>query len=106
MAATINVGHQDTMTISFLDQNGNPMLVTPTPDSKPSWTNAPVPGGDDTLTVAADGMSAVLAAVAVGQDVVTLTVIVGGKSFTATDAITITAAPQVLSAISIVDDVA
>jgi len=102
---TINVGHQDTMTIQYLDQNGNPLLTTPTPDSAPTWTNAPTPSGDDTLSVAQGGNSAVLAAVAAGTDLVTLTVVVGGKTFSATDAITITPAPQVLTSVAIVDSV-
>jgi hypothetical protein len=105
MAATFNVGHQDMMTIAYLDQNGNPMLVTPTPDHPPAWTNAPVPAGCDTLLATADGSSATVTGVAVGQDTITLTVVVGGKSFVATDSITITAAPQVLTSVAVVDNV-
>ena len=102
---TLNVGHSDVMTILYLDQNGNPMLVTPTPASPPTWVNTPATPPVDTLTVAANGSSATLAALAVGADTVTLTVIVGGTTFTATDSITISAAPQVLTSVAIQDTI-
>ena len=105
MAATLTVGHVDNLSIGFLDQHGNPMLVTPVPDLPPVWANAPVPAGADTLTVATNGLTAVLAAVAAGADTVSLTVVVGGHTFTASDSITISAAPQVLTSVEIVDDV-
>ena len=98
---TVNVGHSVDDTIVYLDQNGNPMLVAPTPDAPPVWTNTPSTPAVDTFTVAADGSSAVLAATAVGADTVNLTVTVGGKTYTATQAVTIAAAPQVLTSVSI-----
>ena len=104
-SVTVNVGHVVDMSIEYLDQNGNPMLVTPTPDSAPTWTDAPSPAGAATLAVAAGGLSAVDTAVAVGSDVVTLTVVVGGVTFTATQPITIAAAPQVLTSVEIVSAV-
>lgn len=104
MAATFNVGHTDTMTIAYLDQNGNPMLVTPTPDSPPTWVQTTP--ATDTLTVAASGLSAVALGLAAGTDVITLTVIVSGVTFTAVDDLTVTAAPQVLTSVAIVDTVA
>jgi hypothetical protein len=103
---SITVGHTDTLTIAYLDAAGNPMLVTPTPDSPPTWTNTPSTPPVDTFTVAADGNSATVAATAAGSDVVNLSVVVGGKTFTASDAITISAAPQVLTSVAIVDTVA
>ena len=97
----VNVGHSVDSSIIYLDQNGNPMLTPVTPDSPPTWTNAPNPAGIDTLTVSADGSTSVLAATAVGTDTLTLTVVVGGKTFTASEQITISAAPQVLSGVQI-----
>jgi hypothetical protein len=101
----ITVGHTDTLSIQYLDQNGNPMLTPVTPDSPPTWTNTPASPPVDTFTVAADGSSATLVATTAGSDVVNLSVMVGGKTFTATDAITISAAPQVVSGVMIVDTV-
>jgi hypothetical protein len=105
----VNAGHSVDCTIEYLDQNGNPMLTTPTPDSPPTWTNAPAPAGIDTLTVSPDGSSAVLATAAVdatgGTDTVSLSVIVGGKTFAATLGVAISAAPQVLTAVAINDTV-
>ena len=97
----VNVGHTVSSTILYLDQNGNPMLTPPTPDSAPTWTNAPNPAGIDTLTVSADGLTANLATTAEGSDTLSLSVTVGGKTFTATEGISITAAPQTLTSVQI-----
>lgn len=103
MAVTLSVGHTLTETIAFLDQSGNPMLVTPTPDSPPSWsdTNSAV----ETLSVSPDGLSFSGPAIAAGTDVVNLTVIVGGVSFSAVENVTVTPAPQVLTSVAIVSAV-
>lgn len=97
----VNVGHTVNMSIVYLDQNGNPMVTTPTPDSAPAWTDAPSAAGVDTLTVAPGGLTASLAALAVGSDVVSLEVVVGGVTFNATLPVTISAAPQVLTSVQI-----
>jgi hypothetical protein len=100
----VNAGHSVDCSIEYLDQNGNPMLTAPTPDSPPAWTNAPSAPGIDTLTVSPDGSTAVLAtnaADAAGSDTLSLTVVVGGKSFAATLAVAISAAPQVLTSVQI-----
>jgi hypothetical protein len=102
---TLNVGHQDKMTIVYLDQNGNPMQSPVTPDAPPSWSNSPNPPDCDTFVVASDGNSAILTAVAEGSDTVNLSVTVNGKTFAAVDMITIVAAPQVLTSVSIADNV-
>jgi hypothetical protein len=95
-------GHSDSMSIVYLDQFGQPMIVNPTPDTPPSWSNAPAPSNDDTLTVAGPGnLTAVLAALAAGTDTVTLNVVVGGATFTAIQPVNISAAPQVLTAVEI-----
>ena len=101
MAATLTVGHGSEISIQYLDQNGNPMLVTPTPDAPPSWSDAQNPVGDAGLIVAADGNTATLDAKAPGGDVVTVNLAVGGKPFTASLAVTIEAAPQVLTSIAL-----
>ena len=97
---TVNVGHTVSMSIEYLDTNGNPMLVTPTPDAAPTWTDTTP--ADATLTVAPGGLTATDLAVAVGSDLVNLSLSVGGVSFAASQGITITAAPQVLGSIEIV----
>lgn len=106
MAASLQVGQTVPLSIAFLDQNGQPMITQPTPDSPPSWTNN-MPN-IETLTVADGGMSATLAALAEGSDTVTLSLTVGGQAFSATLAVTVSAeAPppppeQVLTNIGIV----
>jgi hypothetical protein len=101
----ITVGHTDTITPVYLDQHGNPMLTPVVPDSPPVWSNTPATPPVDTFTPAADGSSATLIANAAGSDVVNFSVVVGGKTFTATDAITISAAPQVLTSVELADSV-
>ena len=102
---TMTVSHTDNLSIAYFDQHDNPMPTTPVPDSAPTWTNAPSTTGVDTLTVDTGGLTAHVAAMAAGTDTVTLTFISGGVTFTATDAITITAEPSVLTRVAIVDDV-
>jgi hypothetical protein len=97
----VSVGHSVNCSIEYLDQNGNPMLTPVTPDSPPVWADTPATPPVDTFTVATDGSSAVLAATAVGADTVSLTVIVGGKTYAASLAVSITAAPQVLTSVAI-----
>ncbi len=104
-AVTVNVGHVVNMTMVELDQNGNPMLTPTVADSAPVWTNAPSAVGVDTLAAAPGGLTAVASALAVGTDVVTLTAIFGGVTMTATQPITIDAAPQVLTSVSIASTV-
>jgi len=99
MDVTLSIGHTLTDTIAYLDQNGNPMLTTPTPDSPPVWSDSTP--ATETLTVAADGSSATGTPLAVGVDTVSLTVIVGGVTFSATQNVIVTAAPQVLTKVDI-----
>jgi hypothetical protein len=99
MTTTVNVGHDIALSIVYLDQNGNPMQTTQTPDSTPSWSNTA--SSVETLTVAANGLTADTAALAVGSDTVNLTVVVGGKTFTASLSVNVTPAPQVLTSIQI-----
>jgi len=100
---TMVVGHTDNMSIAFLDQHGNPMLVPPVPDSPPTWTQTTP--ATATLAVAADGMSATETALAPGSDVVTLTVTVGGATFSATLPLSVSPEAQVLTSVDIVSNV-
>lgn len=102
MATTLMVGQKLPLSIAFLDQNGLPIVVTP--DSPPVW------GGTvaaDNLAVAPDGLTATLSAVDTGDDVLTLTVIAGGKTFSASLDVTITPAVvvPVLTTVQIVPGV-
>lgn len=94
------VGHEIVNTIVYLDQNGQPMLVTPTPDSAPVWTNLAAPT-IDTMSVSADGSTDTVSAVGAGVDSLSVTVTVGGVAFTAVEQISISAAPQVLTSVAI-----
>jgi hypothetical protein len=97
----LTVGHTATLGITYLDQNGNPMLTAPVPDSPPSWTNNPSAPSVDTFTPSTDGTSATLVANSAGSDSVGLSVIVGGQTFPASLAVTISAEAQVLTAVAI-----
>ncbi len=96
---TVTVGHTASLSISYFDANGNPMLTTPTPDAAPVWSN-----GDatiDTLTASADGLTAQDVAIAAGSDTVSVSVVVGGVTFSATLAVVVQAPPQVLTSVAI-----
>jgi hypothetical protein len=99
----ITLGHGIDMAIAFLDQNGNAMLTTPTPDAPPTWTQSTP--ATESLTVDAGGMTAHTNSLAVGQDLITLGATVGGVAFQATLAVNVNAAPQVLTSIAIVPTV-
>jgi hypothetical protein len=97
----LTVGHTATGVVAFLDQNGNPMLTPPVPDSPPTWTNNPVPAGADTLTPATNGLGATLVANDAGTDTVNFSVVVGGVTFSASTAVSISAAAQVLTSVAL-----
>jgi hypothetical protein len=99
MATTITVGHSLDMAIGYLDQNGNPMLTTVTPDAPPAWTN--LQPGVFKLTPSADGLTCTGDGLAAGTDTVSLAAAVGGKGYSATLAVEVDAAPQVLTSIVI-----
>lgn len=100
MATSFNVGQKLPLSISFLDQNGQPMANPPTPDAPPTWSNGSA--ATDTLTVAPDGLSASDLGVAAGTDTVAVSLAVATVAFSATLAVTVAAAPQVLTSIEIV----
>jgi hypothetical protein len=100
MATTYTIGHTLTATIRYLDQNRNPMLVTPNLDAVPVWSNANPDA--ETLSVSPDGLSVVASPVAPGLDTISLMVVSGGQTFSATLDVEVDAAPQVLSFIEIV----
>ena len=103
MSTIVTVGHTLNMAIAFLDQHGNPMLTTPTPDATPTWTNTTP--ATETIAPAANGLTCIGTPVAPGNDSVSLTLAVGGVSFSATLAVEVDAAPQVLTSIAIVPTV-
>jgi len=105
MAATINVGQTLPLSIAYLDQGGQPMASTPFADAPPAWSHTDATVSD--LTAAADGNTASVVGLASGADTITLSVLVGGKSFNATLSLTVAAVmppPQVLTSIEIVAD--
>ena len=99
----VNVGHTVACSIVYLDQNGNPMLTTPTPDAPPTWTNAQPTV--DTLVVGPGGNTCTVDAIAAGIDVVTLNLAVAGVSFSATLQVSVHTAPQVLTSVTIASSV-
>lgn len=100
----VTVGHTVSFTLVFLDQNGNPMLTTPTADAPPAWTDTTPATG--TLTVAPSGLTASEAAMVVGSDTVNVALAVGGVAFAATIDLTVQAVPQVLTSVQIAATVA
>lgn len=104
---TLTVGHTDTMGLEFNDQNGNPMLTQPVPDSPPVWSDAPSPAGDVTFTpVGPSNVTATELGNAAGTDTVTVVVLVGGVSYTATQLVNVQAPPQVLTSVAITNTIA
>ena len=97
----VTVGHTVDCTIVYLDQNGNPMLTTVTPDSPPSWTDIASSPAIDALSVSADGSQCEITTTGAGSDTVSLSVIVGGKTFNASLQLNIASPPQVLTRVSI-----
>jgi hypothetical protein len=103
MATKVSVGHTIALAIAYLDQNGNPFIPTPAPDAPPAWTQSNAAA--ETLTVAPDALSASTSAIAAGTDTISLTLAVGGVSFSATLAVEVDAASPVLTSIQIVPTV-
>ena len=105
-SVNVNVGHPVAIAIKYLDQNGNPMLTTPTPDSPPTWSQAPSASGIDSLSVASPGnLSASLATLEAGTDIITVNMQVGGVALSASLGVNISPAPQVLTSIELVPTV-
>jgi hypothetical protein len=103
-SVAVNVGHTVSMSLLYLDQNGNPMLTQPVADATPApaWTDdTPAVG-----TLTANGATASELAVTPGTDNVSVAVSVGGVAYKASLAIVVSAAPQVLTSAEIVASVA
>ncbi len=96
---TVTVGHNIGLSIAFLDQNGNPMLVPVTTDTPPTWSNTNPEV--ETLKPAADGLTCEADTLTAGNDVVSLSVVVGGVAYPASLAVEVDAAPQVLTSVAI-----
>ena len=105
MDTSLNIGHTVSVAIAYFDQHGNPMLVEPKPDTAPvpAWTNTT--SATETLAVSADGLSCVGTPIAVGTDVISLALSVGGVMYSATLGVTVTAEPQVFTSIGLVPTV-
>ncbi len=99
MAITMNIGQTATLSIKYLDQSGQVMTTTPTPDAPPTWTNADPTVG--TLTVATDGNTASDVALVAGTDNIGLSVLAGGKTFSASIAVTVAPPVQILTSVEI-----
>jgi hypothetical protein len=99
--ATLTVGHQLPLSFKCLDQNGNVMLVAPTFDALPAWSNTVA--ADESLAPSANGMTCNANALSAGTDQINLQVKVGGVAFNAAPVVvTIVPPPQVLTSIVIV----
>ena len=105
MDTSLNIGHTVSVAIAYFDQHGNPMLVEPKPDTAPvpAWTNTTPT--TETIAVSADGLSCVGTPIAVGTDVISLALSVGGVMYSATLGVTVTAEPQVFTSIGLVPTV-
>ena len=75
------------------------MLTAPTPDAAPVWSNTTA--ATETLAPSADGLTCVGTPVAPGTDTVSVAVVVAGATFSATLAVEVDAAPQVLGSVVI-----
>jgi hypothetical protein len=95
----VNIGHTIAASFVPLDANGNPMLTPVTYDAPPTWVGTTP--DTETLKVSADGMTCEADPVAPGTDAVTVTAVVGGKTFSAVLAVEVDPAPQVLTSIAI-----
>jgi hypothetical protein len=100
---TVSIGHTVNCSISYLDAIGNTMLITPTPDAPPVWTDTTPATG--TLTTVPGGLAASELAVAAGSDTVSVSLAVGGVTYAASAPIIVSPAPQVLTSIAIVTSV-
>ena len=102
VATSLNVGQTVPLSISYLDQNGQPMVPTPTPDSPAAWSQLDPTIQD--LIAAQDGNTATATGLKAGSDTLQLTVIVGGQTFVATmDAVVNAVVPaQTLTSVNIV----
>ena len=102
MAFTLDVGKMENLAIAYFDQNGQPMVTTPTPDAAPPWSQT-TPATED-LVAAADGLTAVAQGIAAGTDTIKVDLMVGGVSFSATVDVTVNpvVAAQTLTSIGIV----
>lgn len=99
MAVTLSIGHTVALSLVFVDQHGNPMLMPVVPDSPPTWSDTTP--ATETLAVAADSMSAIGTPLVAGNDTVNVSVVVGGQTFAASLDVTVTPEAQVASGVTI-----
>ncbi len=103
MQTTGTVGTPLAMSLAYFDQTGAPMKTTPTADAPPSW--ASTDPAVDGVVAADDGLTAVADRAGAGSATITVSLTVGGESFSATldDVVTAVIPPeQKLTSIQIV----
>ena len=96
---TVSIGHTVACSLVFLDQKGNPMLTTPVPDAPPTWSDTTPATG--TLTPSPDGLTANEVALAAGSDTISVSLAVGGVSFSASVGVVVSPAAQVLTSVQV-----
>lgn len=99
MAVKLSLGHTLSLSLAYTDQHGNPMLTKVDPDGPPQWSDTTP--ATETLTVAADSMSATGTPLVAGSDTVNVSVVVGGQTFTASLDVTVIPEAQVVSGVAI-----
>lgn len=100
MSTAANVGQNILFAIQQFDTAGVPMPTPDAYDSSPVWSNTNPAA--ETITAAPDGLTATGSVIGAGDDTVTVTVIVGGVSFTASESVVASAVVPKLGSIGIV----
>lgn len=95
----VTVGHTVEVTITVVDQHGNPMQTQPAFDAPPAWTGGLGSPPVDTITVSADGTTLDADVINPGTDSITCAAVVGGQTFSASVQINASPEPQVASGI-------
>lgn len=112
--SSVNVGHVINYSWQFVDANGNPPPAGTTVTAQSAtWSDAPATPPVDTFTPSSGPVeaSAVLSATAPGSDTVSLSVVYqpadgsAAVTFSATDQVTIAAAPFVPAGVQIIANV-
>ena len=75
------------------------MATPPTVDAPPTWSNTVT--STDTVTPAADGLSAEITPLAAGTDAISVSLNVGGKNYSVTVDVTVDAPAQELTSLGI-----
>ena len=90
MAFDLPLDHTAHLSLTVVDSKGNPISPQPAFDAPPSWTDTTP--ATETLAASADGLTVTLTPLVVGADTVSVSCAVGGKSFTASLDVSVSAA--------------